>query len=337
MTISHLFGSDGIGSATIYALVALSVGLPFYIRPWLATGNPFYPYLCDWFSNDPVRLEMSRFHHYIGGFSYGVKNVTAFLDAPLLLAFRSENYDGEFGWQLLVLVALAIVATVSAGRRRLRWIVLWPAAVAMWFYLFWFMTAQQARFAVPFLLAFLLLAGLGIRILPRTWRQPVQLALVVAVLFSVPWRRSDYYLASWMTTVGWLNRADYVHNVTERVHLPLIQAVHALTPPDAKLMLLYEHRGFYLSRRYLIGTPLFQEGPFSPPEQFADAESVLRILRQQEFTHVVIAKVNPSPDQAPGWVERQPPLLGALGQCVQQRRLLPRWESDEYVLWEVAR
>ena len=326
-----------IGPWAIYVFVALCVALPFYVRPWLATGNPFYPYLCGWFTDDAAQLEMSRYHHDIGGFRFGVKSVAAFVDAPLLLAFRSENYDGRFGWQLLVLVLLAIVAVVSAGRRRLRPSVLWPLAVTVWFYVFWFATAQQARFAVHFVLALLLLATVGMRILPRKWRRLVLLTLVPAMLFSVPWWRSDYYFASWLTVAGRLTRTDYVHNVTDRVHLPLIQAIQALTSRDAKFLLLFEHRGFYLSRHYVIGTPFFQEGLFTPPEQFADAESVMNVLKQNEITHVVAAKVNPGPDQAPGWIERQQPFLRAVEQCVQQRQLIRRWESDEYVLLEVAK
>jgi hypothetical protein len=259
------------------------------------------------------------------------------VDAPLLLAFRAENYDGEFGWQQLVLLVLAIVATVSAVRRRLRLVVLWPLAVAFWFYLFWFMTAQQARFAVSYVVGLVLLAGIGLRFLPSAWRQFVQLILLAAILFSVPWHRRDYYLASWLTVAGRLSHTTYVHNLTEHSYLPLIQAIHATTSPDARLLLLFEHRGFYLLRPYVIATPLFQDGPFSPPEQFADADAVLHILEAKEITHVVVAKANPSPDQAPEWVERQQPLLRALEQCVQQNRLVPRWESDGYALLEVAK
>ena len=326
-----------IGPMLSYGLIAGLTCLPFYIRPWMATGNPFYPYLCEWFSRDSAQLEMSRFHQQLGGFEFGVRSLAAFVDAPLLLAFRSENYDGEFGWQLMVFVLLAIVAVVAARRRRWRPIVLWPIAVTTWFYIFWFITAQQARFAVSAVVGVLHVAGVGVRLIPGEWRRPIVLILAVATLVSIPWRRSDYYLASWLAVTGRLSRADYVHNLTDGVYMPLIQAVQALTETDAKLLMLVEHRGFYLPRRYVIATPLFQERPFTPPEQFATADSVLKVLHQAQITHVLVAKMNPGPDQAPGWIERQQPLLRAIEQCVRQQRLVLRWESEMYVLLEVAK
>jgi hypothetical protein len=321
----------------LYGTVALCQLLPFYLRPWLATGNPFYPYFCSWFSNNAARWEMSRYHHLIGGFQFGDTGAMAFLVAPFHLAFRPEKYDGAFGWQMLVLEVLAVIALVSACRRRLRPVVIWIIVVALWFYVFWFVTAQQARFAVQFVAALTVLAGFGMRMLTAGWRQLVLCSLVATVPFSIPWRKWDFYSASWLTVVGRLKRDDYVNYGTRGVHLPLIRAVHTLTSTDARLMLLFEHRGFYVSRHYLIGTPLFQEGPFSPPEQFADVESVITVLQQNEITHVVAAKVNPGPDQSPDWIQRQQPFLRALEQCIQQRRLLLRWESEDYALLEVAR
>lgn len=319
-----------------YALVAASFSFPFYLRTWLATGNPFYPYFCEWFSSDPARLDMSHHHHVIGGLWFGMRSVASFIEAPLLLAFRSENYDGGFGWQLLLFLLLAIVAMVSAIRWRTRRRIVGPLVVALWFYVAWFFSAQQARFAVSAFVAFVMLAAVGLRIVPRKWRQIILLALVAASVVSVPWWRVDYYRASWLTVFGQLTRTDYVHNVTDRIYLPMVQAVHTITRSDAKLMLLYEHRGFYLARQHVIGTPRFQEGPFTPPEHFESPESVMQILKQNQITHVLLAKVNPSPDLEPGWIDRDRPFLRALESCLQQRRLIPRWESEIYLLLEVA-
>ncbi|MCU0879006.1 MAG: hypothetical protein MUF06_14580, partial [Pirellulaceae bacterium] len=152
-----------LAAGGVATAVAGLVALPFYLRPWLATGNPLYPYFASWFSDDPARLEMSRYHHAIGGAWFGVHTLDAFLTGPILLAFRDENYDGWFGWQLVGLLALAIAALVNRRRRSL-----WAAAGLLgllWLalYAFWFFTAQQARFLVPAMLLVVLLAGLGFR------------------------------------------------------------------------------------------------------------------------------------------------------------------------------
>lgn len=60
-------------SCAVYSIVTPCVFVPFYLRSWLATGNPFYPYLAEWFTTDPVRLDLSRYHHAIGGFAFGAR------------------------------------------------------------------------------------------------------------------------------------------------------------------------------------------------------------------------------------------------------------------------
>jgi hypothetical protein len=326
---------DVAGLAAVYLASAISGLLPFYVRPWLETGNPAYPFLCQWFTADAARLEMSRYHEAIGGYLYGVKTVAAFLDAPLLLAFRTDNYDGRFGWQLLGLLGLAILAVAAVVRARARRIVWPPMAVFVWLYVFWFATAQQARFAVPAILALTVLAALGLRRLHGRMRNLVLMTLAALTLVSVPWRNAGYYWCSWLAAVGRMSWTEYVDIGTRREHLPLVESIHAGTAADARLMLLFEHRGFYLPRRCVIGTPLFQAGPLSPPEQFRAAGPVMRALNQQQITHVVLAKAPEGPDHLPGSYQRQKAVLDGLRECVEQGLLQPAWESDGYLLLAV--
>jgi hypothetical protein len=275
---------------------------------------------------------MSRHHHAIGELAFGLRSFVALVEAPLLLAFRDSNFDGEFGWQLLVLLLLAIVALVSVGRRRNRRAALWPAAAACWLYLVWFMTAQQARFAVPALIAVTALASYGLQRFHGMFRYGLLGVLAILSLASIPWRNAAYYQSSWRTVLGTMSRADYVDIGTRLDYLPLVEAISSAVPGDAKLMLLFEHRGFYLSRRYVIGTPLFQAGPFTPPEQFSDPGRVMAALRQQQITHLVISKEFAGPDHAPDSTERSIPLLAALDTCIARGSLVPFWESDAYMI-----
>lgn len=323
--------------ALMYLITAVVITVPFYYRPWSATGNPFYPYLCDWFTSDPARTAMSQHHHAISGYTYGVRTLAAFVDAPLLLAFRASNYDGEFGWQLLVLIVLAVVAVVSAVRRRTGAATLWAAATALALYVAWFFTAQQARFAVPAVLAFVTLAGLGLCVFHRGWRSAVLAMLLGSAVASLPWRNTGYYVASWLTVSGFMSRTEYVDIGTHRTYLPFIEALQAVTPSDARLMLLFEHRGFYMPREYVIGTPVFQEGPLSPPEHFEEPGRLMTALERERITHVVMAKSLEGPDQVLDSVSRQMRLLQGLDQCILQRRLLPVWESEHYVILAVSR
>jgi hypothetical protein len=318
-----------------FLVVACCVALPFYVRAWLATGNPFYPYFAEWFTSDVARIETSQFHHALGDWAFGFRGVLGFCAAPLLLSFTNELYDGDFGGQLLVFILLAALALAGIARRRQRRIVLWPAAVSLVLYVFWFVTAQQARFAVPAALGLVLLAASGLQRLRGRTRQAALGLLIVAALVSAPWRTAGHYAGSWFTVLGLISPTAYVNEETDHVHLPLVHALLDHTPADARLMLLFDHRGFYLPRPFVIGTPVFQEAHFTPPEQFDRPERIMAVLQRERVTHVVMTRAHAGPDQAPGWLERLQPLLLALGQCMQEDRLRAVWQSERYVLLEV--
>jgi hypothetical protein len=323
------------GLAAISAGASLVMLFPFYLRPWRATGNPFYPYLAEWFTRDPVCIEVSRFHHAIGGLEFGVRSLAAFIDAPLLLAFREVNYDGRFGWQLIGLVILAVMALVRATRSRRARLAVWPAAASLWLYVFWFLTAQQARFAVLAIAAFVPLAAWGLRLTHGRARRLVVACLFAASLASLPWTKFEYYRVSWLAAVGQMRRADYAHNLTGLTYLPTVQAIEAYTPRDARLMLLFEHRSFYIPRRCVIGSPLFQAGPFSPPQQFNSAVEIMRVLQQEGISHVVMTKAPAGPDHTPDSYEREQLVVNGLQECVKTGKLTAVWECDTHVLLRV--
>jgi hypothetical protein len=321
-------------SLALYLLIALAIALPFYLRPWLLTGNPFYPYYSEWFTLDPARLETSRYHHALGA-AFGIHNRSAILLAPVLLAFDSQLYDGTFGWQLPIIIALAALALLSPAHRRIRPFVLWPSSVFLWLFTFWCLTAQQARFAIPAMLALLLLAAFGLRRMHGRDRKLALAALLAAALISAPWRTTGHYFGSWLAVLGVITRSDYVNESTDRQYLPLVQALHDHIPADAKLMLLFEHRGFYLPRAHQIGTPFFQESGFTLPERFTDPASVMDLLTRERITHVVMTRELAGPDKAPVSFDRFNHFDSVIEQCVATGRLHVVWASDRYFLLQV--
>ncbi len=332
-----------VPTAAVFSLVAAVVVLPFYLRPWLATGNPFYPYYAPWFTQELAALEMSRFHHALGA-AFGVHTPAAFFTGPILLAAELKSdinvYDGSFGWQLLVVLFLAVVALLERRPRR-RMFVVWPAFVAASLYVFWFFTAQQARFAIPAILGLTLLGASGLQRIHGGWRLAILWLLMIATMVSLPTRADGHYLGSWLTALGLVSRADYVavstggRDPTDRHYVPLVEAIAEHTPPDARLMVLFEHRGFYLPRRHEIGTPLFQEANFMPPEDFRDPQRVLEHLRERKITHVLYPNAPAGPDQVQAEFDRQAGILPLFGELTNQGHLEVVWLSDRYFLLEV--
>ena len=319
----------------VYGLVAGCVVVPFYWRAFAATGNPFYPYFDEWFSGDAARQAMSRFHHDLGGSFFGVRSVETLFTTPILQAFNEQLYDGSFGWQSLLILFLSAVAMSSALRSRVCQLAVWPAVVAVVLYLFWFLTAQQARFAAPLMLASVVVASFGLRVLHARLRRWVLVGLLVTTLASLPWKTAGYYFGSWETVLGFWTWTEYVDDGTDQRYVPLVRAIREQTPADARLLLLIEQRGLYLPRTSVIGTPFFQAAIFTPPENFATSPRVLEVLGRNRITHLVIAKSAVGPDRAPVWWERMAPLLQGIDACEREGRLRVVWESEQHVIFVV--
>lgn len=314
-----------------YLAAAVCVALPFYLRPWLLTGDPVYPYYTQWFSVDPVRAEMSQYHHALGS-SFGIHGWIGLVFGPIFLAFDHQLYDGDFGGQLPILLGLAILAVFRCGKRN-RTLASLASAVVL--FVFWFLTAQQARFLIPAAVLVAVAGAQGLRAQNIRWRSIIAMMLLAATLYSAPWRTRGHYLGSWMCAIGLISQTTYVDESTDRNYIPLVSAIGEHTPADARLLLLFEHRGFYIPRQYQIGTPFFQERGFTPPEQFSDAKAVLEILGRNSISHLVVTTKPTGPDLPAAWLDRLDPLLAALNRCIEAGSIVPVWQSDRHILYEV--
>lgn len=321
--------SAAIRAAAVYLTAAVCVAAPFYARPWMLSGNPFYPFYGEWFSRDDARVAMSRYHHAIGGAPFGVRTPATFVCGPVLMALNEQLYDGSFGWQLPCFIAIAAAGALAGGPRRRRRLI-GPLAAAAWLYLFWFLTAQQARFLIPSVLAVMVIAAAGLHSLHG--RQRKAALVVLASLASIPWRTAPFYLSSWLAAVGIVSTADFVDEGTGFDYLPLVRELRNL-PADARLLLLFEHRGFYLPRSHAIGTPLFQEQFFTPPEKFSEPEAIVDVIRRGRFTHVVMARAPMGPDRL--MADRFDSFLRAMEGSVKEGQLEIVWQSARHVILRV--
>jgi len=161
------------------------------------------------------------------------------------------------------------------------------------------------------------------------------LVLLVATAISAPWRVAGHYLGSWMCAVRLITPVAYLDESTDHKYWPLIAAIGEHTQPEASLLLLFEHEGFYVPRRHQIGTPFFQEQLFTPPENFATKDSILTVLSQGQFTHLVVATKPAGPDVPAAWIDRSTPFLAALNLCIQQGKISPLWQSERHILYRI--
>jgi hypothetical protein len=280
--IAALAARERLGRAlsqvAAFAAVAALVAAPWYAKSAVWTGNPVYPFAYSLFGgkywseaqaipyqehqlefgvgSPPPPAERARLGLLARTFS-GPRSPANLLLAPWNLVMRPTEFEVvgisplyavfATGIGPLFLALLPLLA-LSRSPRPLRWSLafLAPSWVA------WLMLMQYNRYLVPTLvfaalpvghaLAALPPSGLG-RALPRvvawTWGA---LALGYAVL-------GVWASGAWQVSLGLIGRQEYLEGRSECYRMA--EWVNRVTPPDAKIALYSEPRGFYLDREYL--------------------------------------------------------------------------------------
>ena len=307
----------------LYLLVAAVPAAPWYVKTWVWTGNPVYPFAYETFHGrfwGPAEAESYREHQLAFGvgdpppaaeraelgflartFSGPRKPLNLAL-APWNLAVRPAEFDVAGVNPLYALTSAAVgplfLATVPlllvvGAPRPVRW----ACAGFALLWIAWLMLMQYNRYLVPALAFAALPAG---HVLAQGLPGP---ALARAAPRFVAWCCGGLALAflafgglltgSWAAAIGLTPRDVYLQQASECYRVG--EWVNRVTPAQGARIALYaEPRGFYLDRDYLWADPghsrLIEYDRLRSPEDLLDAYSRLGV------THVLYHRLPGQPE-----------------------------------------
>ena len=296
---------------------ALFAGL-FYQRPWIATGNPCYPYFGRVFGSPDILT--SNYHHLLGTAKFsGFSIVTVILLLPgLTFPALSRMFDGVFGLQALLWSGLLLIAFWRRPKRICAAFL--PLAFLV---LAWLKSSPQARFLIPSL-AFLALAMRDAFPLVRKRAGIIFLWAAVAFsLFSFPPAVYSTYGANLRATFTGDGRRDLLYGRTGNSMLPAVDILRDRLAKGGKCLLVLEERTLYLPRGCEIGTPFFQNKYF-PGGAIPDADGMLKMLDEGGFICLYVRQPDRNPDYLPQaadvWTDQ---FFATLDALVQRGDLVP--------------
>ncbi len=289
-----------VRAAAVFALPAALVAAPWYLKNWLFTGNPVYPFLFGIFGGhlwDGFRAGW----YAAAGTGVGWQPATLLaLPWLLTLGVRDANFwDGRTGPLLLLFLPLLIWAGVSrrfAGRPTppaakillayaLAHFAAWTAGVI------WSQSLWQSRLLLPALAALAPVAGWVWSSLPAFDLPRFSLSRVVnmAVGLALALTLMDQSLITLKLNplpylAGLESRADYL---TARLgaHYAALEAVNGL-PESATVVFLWEPRSYYC-RRNCRPDSILDEFPHLV-HLYGNAGAIAQHWRASGVTHVLI-------------------------------------------------
>lgn len=278
----------------VFAIAGALFALLFYQRPWIATGNPCYPYLAGIFGTPEAMT--SEFHHQLGKVRFsGFSVVTIILLLPgLTFPALSRMFDGVYGLQTLLWAFLVLTALWRRPKR------ICAALLPLLFLVgTWMMTSPQARFLIP-ALAFLALIMRDT--FPIFRGRAGRIVLWTAVAFSVfsfpPTVISSYGANLRATASGGDGRRDVLYGRTGDSMLPAVDILRDRLANGGKCLLVLEERTLYFPRGCEIGTPFFQDKYF-PGGKIPDPDGLLKMLDDNGFKCLYIRPPDRNPDYLP--------------------------------------
>ena len=272
-----------------FLLVAALVASPWYLKSYLWTGNPVYPFFYDWFDGkywSQALAEGYRGNQEAFGMGHGPLHL-------LLVPWNLTMYHFRFfddpshpvlfsSLGPLFLALLPGLFFLGKLRPAAKFLLLYAAG----FLLLWFVTMQQVRYALPVLAALSLVAAAsawGLAEASRALKAAVALACSLAFAIGL----TILFLLSYqpLTVVMGQESQDQYLAQTLDVY-PILRYVNENLPPNAKIIFFGETRGFYCEREYLWG----DHSELIRYDEFDNSNQMLRRFSQLGITHVLITR-----------------------------------------------
>jgi len=143
---------------SIYVLFTLIAGAPFYLKNWIMTGNPLYPFFYQIFGGRGWSTEQARYYDVlIKSLGMG-RELVDYLLLPWNLSFYakmdSPRFDGLIGPVFILVLPFAI------GMRRVAVEIKIVLVYCLIAFFFWASSAQQIRYLIPILPFIAIIVGL---------------------------------------------------------------------------------------------------------------------------------------------------------------------------------
>ncbi|MEM8993788.1 MAG: hypothetical protein AAGF23_03235 [Acidobacteriota bacterium] len=278
-------------SAAAFAAPCAVLGAPWWIKTWIFTGNPVYPWFWNLFGGPDWSLALhEQFATWQRSIGMGRE-----WDDYLLLPWRViveggqgyGRFDGEISLLWLAGVPLAIIAAGRSMAHHRRWRLF--GFVALLHAIFWASSSQQMRFLIPVLALIAAPAAsvVGVaaaRFIDGSDARRTLLTLTSTVLFlAVATTQHGKVIGSGLQVVPVMLHPT----ISPQPNVPEIFQAVAQLPEDARLLFLNTNQGFFSARPF-IADSFFEASQINDWLRTTTSPSeVFERLHQRSITHIL--------------------------------------------------
>ncbi|HXJ79159.1 MAG TPA: hypothetical protein VMS64_10800 [Candidatus Methylomirabilis sp.] len=273
-------------------LLGLLVASPWYIRTWMRTGSPVFPFYLDLWPGEAPGWDATRSRLYQSLLAtYGDPHgALDYLLAPIRLAVSAQpdqpaHYDGVLGIAFLFALPLLVWALCRHELDvELRIAALASAAL----FVFWLFSSQQLRFLLPALPGLAVSMTAAAMSAERGTGRWLRWAFIAAAAASLPVVLA-WFAALDPTRAALGGESPAVYLSRRLDYYPYYELINESLPPTARVWLINMRRDSYHLDRPYFSDFVFEDYTLTQYVRDArDAGEVLARARAAGITHLLV-------------------------------------------------
>jgi len=286
--------APAVAAASITGALAAGCALasPWYVRNWIRTGSPLFPFYLHLWPAQAAGWDLERSQLYETWFSLYGNTVTPmdYVLAPLRLAITSQldqpaYFDGVLG---IALVAAFPLLAWALWARRLDVELRLALALSGCLFVFWLFSSQQLRYLLPAAPALAVSTAVTGSALDERPARALRWVALAAAALGLP------VILAWFLTLdplrvvlGGESRDDYLRRRLD--YYPYYEYVNRELPANAKVWLIDMRRDTYHLNRPYFSDFIFEDYTLTRYVRGASrVEDIRERIRADGITHLLV-------------------------------------------------
>lgn len=280
--------SEAFGCLFIFVLMLIVSGCPFYIKNFMETGNPLYPFLYSLFSGTGWDVQQARYYDI---FLHNLGMGREFLDYLILpwnlsihAQLDSARFDGIIGPIFLVMVPFALGMRNTSAELK---IIIIYCAIS---FVFWALSVQQVRYLFHILPFMAVISGIVFAYYQKMNKGIFMLFFALisgCLIFNLYHVVKDFtHIKPWAFVAGKEERGKFLErNIASYA---IADYVNHNLPLNSRIFLIYMRNFGFLYDRAYFSDSMFESYTIQKIlSQSPSPHDVHRQLKQKNFSHML--------------------------------------------------
>jgi hypothetical protein len=278
---------EAVRNLSVYILFVLIIGSPFYIKNWMVTGNPVYPFFYSIFGGKGWDPDQARLYDFFVQTLGAGRTLLDYILLPWNLSFTAKMNNPQFDGLLGPIFFLSLPFVI--GMRKLEMPIKVIIVYCVFTFIFWAGSAQQIRYLFPVFPFLAILVGCVL----TYYKKRNFYFIILLICLTVSFTFNGYHITRdflKIRPIGVIAGLEGRDAFLSRM-LPsygIFQFANKHLPENSKIFLIYMKNWGFLCDHDYYSDSMFESYTIQKIlSHAATPEAVYKELRAHAFTHIL--------------------------------------------------